>query len=84
MGLLGVVCHAADGIVELMGLIHHGHMTCVWSRLGLSATWSWTRPPRRLRDRGLDGTDPPRSYDLCVDPLGLVRHAADEIMGLLS
>ena len=54
----GLVRHAADGIVVLMGLIHHGHLTCVWS-VG-------TCPPRHRLDRGLVGTYPPRSYDLCV------------------
>ena len=43
--IMGSLRHTAYGIVDLMGLIYHGHMTCVWS-VG-------TRPPRRLRDRGL-------------------------------
>ena len=43
--IMGSLRHAAYGIVDLMGLIHHGHMTCVWS-VG-------TCPPRRRRDRGL-------------------------------
>ena len=36
-GRLGLVNHAADGIVGLMGLTHQGHMTCGWSRMGVSA-----------------------------------------------
>ena len=47
-----MVRHATDWIVDLITLIHHGHMTCVWS-VG-------TGPPRHRLDRGLIGTCPPR------------------------
>ena len=50
--LLGLVHHATDWIVDLITLIHHGHMTCVWS-VGPG-------PPRHRLDRGLVGTGPPR------------------------
>ena len=61
--LYNVVRHAADGIVELMGLTHHGHMTCVWSRMGVSAMV--LGPVRGLVRHAADGI---------VDLNGLIHH----------
>jgi len=61
--LYNVVRHAADGVVELMGLIHHGHMTCGWSSMGVSAVVRG--PVRGLVRHAADGI---------VDLNGLIHH----------
>jgi len=95
--LYNVVRHAADGIVELMGLIHHGHTTCGWSRMGVSAM---VRGPVRglVRHAAVGVVDLNglihHGHMTCVwsrmgvsamvlGPVrGLVRHAADGIVDL--
>ena len=73
-GLNGLGRHAADRFVDLMGLVHHGHRTCVWAERD--------RPPRPhdlfVVLVGLIR----QADDRFVVLVGLVRHADDRFVVL--